>query len=117
MSDRVGVWVLGSIGFPAQHCGLWLAQREGHGMRSMDYRRKSRSAACWFFARRTGTLAKPPRTPKNPSAFSSLGALGVLAKAYLLFPHTRLRVNSRSEERRVGKECVSTCRSRWLPYT
>src|SRR3546814_12954821 len=26
----------------------------------------------------------------------------------------RLRI--RSEERRVGKECVSTCRSRWSPY-
>src|SRR3546814_5402749 len=24
--------------------------------------------------------------------------------------------NCRSEERRVGKECVSTCRSRWSPY-
>src|SRR3546814_8991129 len=23
---------------------------------------------------------------------------------------------SRSEERRVGQECVSTCRSRWSPY-
>src|SRR3546814_11744765 len=22
----------------------------------------------------------------------------------------------RSEERRVGKDCVSTCRSRWVPY-
>src|SRR3546814_12096596 len=27
--------------------------------------------------------------------------------------HERL---DRSEERRVGKECVSTCRSRWSPY-
>src|SRR3546814_12433517 len=27
-------------------------------------------------------------------------------------PKTKLR----SEERRVGKECVSTCRSRWSPY-
>src|SRR3546814_1631880 len=25
-------------------------------------------------------------------------------------------VSTRSEERRVGKECVSTCRSRWSPY-
>src|SRR3546814_15332310 len=25
-------------------------------------------------------------------------------------------VSIRSEERRVGKECVSTCRSRWSPY-
>src|SRR3546814_2617079 len=24
--------------------------------------------------------------------------------------------SNRSEERRVGKECVSTCRSRWSPY-
>src|SRR3546814_1781253 len=26
------------------------------------------------------------------------------------------RCIARSEERRVGKECVSTCRSRWSPY-
>src|SRR3546814_12007184 len=25
-------------------------------------------------------------------------------------------LHTRSEERRVGKECVSTCRSRWSPY-
>src|SRR3546814_9012410 len=25
-------------------------------------------------------------------------------------------IHWRSEERRVGKECVSTCRSRWSPY-
>src|SRR3546814_8409786 len=28
----------------------------------------------------------------------------------------RCRRARRSEERRVGKECVSTCRSRWSPY-
>src|SRR3546814_946927 len=27
-----------------------------------------------------------------------------------------LSTRMRSEERRVGKECVSTCRSRWSPY-
>src|SRR3546814_5873426 len=27
-----------------------------------------------------------------------------------------VRRNTRSEERRVGKECVSTCRSRWSRY-
>src|SRR3546814_16956565 len=27
-----------------------------------------------------------------------------------------LQNSQRSEERRVGKECVSTCRSRWSPY-
>src|SRR3546814_15328463 len=33
-------------------------------------------------------------------------AFGLLAPARVV----------RSEERRVGKECVSTCRSRWSPY-
>src|SRR3546814_10453983 len=28
----------------------------------------------------------------------------------------RVAALARSEERRVGKECVSTCRSRWSPY-
>src|SRR3546814_4553077 len=29
---------------------------------------------------------------------------------------SRLKQIDRSEERRVGKECVSTCRYRWSPY-
>src|SRR3546814_14581053 len=32
------------------------------------------------------------------------------------FSVSNLRLPDRSEERRVGKECVSTCRSRWSPY-
>ena len=28
----------------------------------------------------------------------------------------RLRLATRSEERRVGKECIPPCRSRWSPY-
>src|SRR3546814_2472045 len=31
-------------------------------------------------------------------------------------PRWAARPCPRSEERRVGKECVSTCRSRWSPY-
>src|SRR3546814_15094587 len=34
--------------------------------------------------------------------------------AYKKAPGTT--ANGSSEERRVGKECVSTCRSRWSPY-
>src|SRR3546814_14869434 len=32
------------------------------------------------------------------------------------FGPIKLSIFNRSEERRVGKECVSTCRSRWSPY-
>src|SRR3546814_4584548 len=50
---------------------------------------------------------------------------GVIAGATRVFLDTRVDVLKttaklgqyhRSEERRVGKECVSTCRSRWSPY-
>src|SRR3546814_11254535 len=42
-------------------------------------------------------------------------------KYYLLLPsvaHIGGSIDNvkRSEERRLGKECVSTCRSRWSPY-
>src|SRR3546814_8645094 len=44
-------------------------------------------------------------------------------RRWLLFQRRRLGSSGlrrsgtgRSEERRVGKECVSTCRSRWSPY-
>src|SRR3546814_13118916 len=40
----------------------------------------------------------------NPKERAKLGA------------HYTPRAYVRSEERRVGKECVSTCRSRWWPY-
>src|SRR3546814_15142656 len=36
--------------------------------------------------------------------------------AALNLARNRLRWRRRSEERRVGKECVSPCRSRWSPF-
>ena len=32
------------------------------------------------------------------------------------FDGKTIAVNARSEERRVGKECLRLCRSRWSPY-
>src|SRR3546814_7342638 len=53
------------------------------------------------------------------AAVSLASAMAVM----LLFPAGKERGAAglatrviRSEERRVGKECVSTCRSRWSPY-
>src|SRR3546814_4586238 len=39
-----------------------------------------------------------------------------LAVAISVLPRLLHRLFGRSEERRVGKECVSTCRSRWSRY-
>src|SRR3546814_9533563 len=44
-----------------------------------------------------------------------LGAVAVMPLASLIGSGMGI-LNPRSEERRVGKECVSTCRSRWSPY-
>src|SRR3546814_5073597 len=38
------------------------------------------------------------------------------ALVYANDANSQVQVRGRSEERRVGKECVSTCRSRWSPY-
>src|SRR3546814_12561849 len=41
----------------------------------------------------------------------ALGSLALVAA----YPFLK-RITWRSDERRVGKACVSTCRSRWSPY-
>src|SRR3546814_9936195 len=62
-----------------------------------------------------------PRLPDSLGGsgriYTGLGKYTVLA-ARGVFNGLRKRklAESRSEERRVGKECVSTCRSRWSPY-
>src|SRR3546814_12137656 len=48
--------------------------------------------------------------------------IDIFAQRHRVVAGDRARIEStrrkqcRSEERRVGKECVSTCRSRWSPY-
>src|SRR3546814_12333261 len=54
-------------------------------------------------------LHQRPRARVEPSGAGDV----VGAQAGDHGPHEQLE---RSEERRVGKECVSTCRSRWSPY-
>src|SRR3546814_15104359 len=44
-------------------------------------------------------------------------AIGFVSQGLVILPfRPRIEFEYRSEERRVGKECVSTCRSRWSPY-
>src|SRR3546814_14962038 len=49
------------------------------------------------------------------AAVTSIRIDGVLHE-FTTVPGVKEDVTDRSEERRVGKECVSTCRSRWSPY-
>src|SRR3546814_17046898 len=43
------------------------------------------------------------------------GALLVVVVLFVLLGNLRAALSTRSEERRVGKECVSTVNSRWSP--
>src|SRR3546814_16902066 len=55
---------------------------------------------------RQASLSAASAAPSSPSVdFKAAGATMVA-----------MVKSRRSEERRVGKECVSTCRSRWSPY-
>src|SRR3546814_12444199 len=61
---------------------------------------------------------------RSPALLWALSLLNVLLIAFALWVLSTVPIGEsgfawilyRSDERRVGKECVSTCRSRWSPY-
>src|SRR3546814_12374830 len=55
-------------------------------------------------------------TDRARPMFEVLGAPDLLSLLNHFKGNAPLAPPVRSEERRVGKECVSTCRSRWSPY-
>ena len=83
----------------------------------------SKRAACREYDLHWDTLTKilshpePPafRRPERPRP-SVLGPLLPVVHQILKDDAKAPRKQRRSEERRVGKECSSPCRSRWSPY-
>src|SRR3546814_17676474 len=59
---------------------------------------------------RAAERSAAPRSGRGGHRFSK--KIGGHPRALIAVPPAVMR----SEERRVGKECVSTCRSRWYPY-
>src|SRR3546814_15611482 len=58
-----------------------------------------------------------PRQVKFRTESASRGFAHLVEQSGDNFPDAvRTVLSLRSEERRVGNECVSTCRSRWSPY-
>src|SRR3546814_20095457 len=71
----------------------------GHGIRSLSVNMSPISRATSHGAQRVGRF----RTEKDRTSKTSGRISPISGASY----------NVRSEERRVGKECVRTCRSRW----
>src|SRR3546814_9644910 len=80
---------------PPHTCFMFFEQKTGYEVRVSDW---------------SSDVCSSDLTP------SALGVRqsGVSKRIRLL--EENLGVTLRSEERRVGKECVSTCRSRWSTY-
>src|SRR3546814_11118243 len=74
-----------------------------------------------LFARLDGLFAPTPDPGRaaflraQPFAHRGLHGNGVVENSRTAFD-AAIRVGHSSEERRVGKECVRTCRSRWTLY-
>src|SRR3546814_16657067 len=82
----------------------------------LEFRRWA--AGVWCFLRHS----VPFRQPLREGSVAVADAKQPIIEPGHILAHRKETVRrnmkqmGRSEERRVGKECVSTCRSRWWPY-
>ena len=74
-----------------------------------------RNLACYFIFLSAVMHFLPDNNYKKYIQFY-MGLLLILLLLSPVLDFLHLENKIRSEERRVGKECVSTCRSRWSPY-
>src|SRR3546814_16740488 len=79
-----------------------------------------RSRALWDARPALGVVMAAEGYPGKPSTGNMINTWDVPDVDDTKVFHAGTRLDGdrtvRSEERRVGKECVSTCRSRWSPY-
>src|SRR3546814_14297783 len=87
---------------------------------SLRYRSRETKRSSWFSADRSRS---PEPAPPLITAFDAMlskartrSSPGTVISAINACDGNKPRTSGRSEERRVGKECVSRCRSRWSPY-
>src|SRR3546814_3239185 len=89
--------------FTSYHFFFFFKQKTAYEMRISDWS----SDVCSSDLIRPGRPMCPVMNPSVENACTQPSPLFMRAGA---------QPQVRSEERRVGKECVSTCRSRWSPY-
>src|SRR3546814_10836819 len=87
---------------------FFFKQKTAYEMRISDW--SSDVCSSDLVRRRPSTVARTGSDPRTTGPVATTVALTAEDKG------EELKDKGRSEERRVGKECVSTCRSRWSPY-
>src|SRR3546814_4645422 len=96
-------------------CFFFFKQKTAYEMRMSDWS----SDVCSSDLRLTDNLRAsrlPWRPMHKPIKYVEKGLAYAAKGAWTVFDTLNGIRPNRSEERRVGKECVSTCRSRWSPY-
>src|SRR3546814_2366768 len=92
---------------------FFFKQKTAYEMRISDW--SSDVCSSDLFQRSYRSCPSPSSPCRRPDLM-----LGLFAPLYSSYRNIAATTNAnkplRSEERRVGKECVSTCRSRWSPY-
>src|SRR3546814_1862390 len=96
---------------------FFFKQKTAYEMRISDWS----SDVCSSDLSRVSSESSPPNPGPSPAPDPVPGPNPAVARDSLIrVPSSEaalvVKVRPRSEERRVGKECVSTCRSRWSPY-
>src|SRR3546814_8268139 len=86
---------------------FFFKQKTAYEMRISDWS----SDVCSSDLFRNNGIEKPDHVNSFGQQFFGEGL-----RELCIVQHYRDNSRFRSEERRVGKECVSTCRSRWSPY-
>src|SRR3546814_1909707 len=106
-----------SFVYHCNYCVFFFKQKTAYELRISDWSSDVCSSDLTVLLYMKGS----PNAPQ--CGFSAKAAQAVMACgekfAYvdiLQNPEIRANLPKRSVERRVGKECVSTCRSRWSPY-
>src|SRR3546814_4963668 len=91
---------------------FFFKQKTAYEMRISDWS----SDVCSSDLTTGAAIVEGPRRRNDPAPAGAAAILDA-GKRQIAQPAGETdRVRCRSEERRVGKECVSTCRSRWSPY-
>src|SRR3546814_4999380 len=102
-------------------CFFFFKQTTAFEMSISDWRSDVCSSDLQYLIRVRFSIFFPPineKTPfdficfQNPSHGDHFRCCSLVCQPLFL----QFLLLQRSEERRVGKECVSTCRSRWSPY-
>src|SRR3546814_1683650 len=95
-------------------CLFFFKQKTAYDMRISDW--SSDVCSSDLFGRASGGGKRNPPQGGGGTAERQPSRRGFIAYPKLTVGRLASLFLGRSEERRVGKECVSTCRSRWTPY-